>query len=96
MAGDKPGAAQIMKLTNNILFAVALIATSEAMTMATRGGIPPGFLGFLLRGAAMVSTDGVGGLTTQACPDPCAVGRRGAPTRSPDDEAGALSNGAAT
>src|SRR5262249_43502016 len=41
VAGEKPGAAQIMKLTNNILFAVALIATSEAMTMATRGGIPP-------------------------------------------------------
>jgi 2-hydroxy-3-oxopropionate reductase len=40
MAGDTPGAAQIMKLTNNILFAVALIATSEAMTMATKGGIP--------------------------------------------------------
>jgi 2-hydroxy-3-oxopropionate reductase len=40
IAGDKPGAAQIMKLTNNILCAVALIATSEAMTMATRGGIP--------------------------------------------------------
>ncbi len=39
-AGDTPGAAQIMKLTNNILFAVALIATSEAMTMATKGGIP--------------------------------------------------------
>ena len=28
-----------MKLTNNILFAVSLIATSEAMTMATKGGI---------------------------------------------------------
>jgi 2-hydroxy-3-oxopropionate reductase len=41
IAGDKPGAAQIMKLTNNILFAVSLIATSEAMTMATTGGIPP-------------------------------------------------------
>ena len=41
VAGDKPGAAQIMKLTNNILFAVALVATSEAMTMATKGGIPP-------------------------------------------------------
>jgi 3-hydroxyisobutyrate dehydrogenase-like beta-hydroxyacid dehydrogenase len=41
VAGEKPGAAQIMKLTNNILFAVALVATSEAMTMATRGGIPP-------------------------------------------------------
>ena len=41
VAGDKPGAAQIMKLTNNILFAVALVATSEALTMATKGGIPP-------------------------------------------------------
>ena len=41
VAGEKPGAAQIMKLTNNILFAVALVATSEAMTMATKGGIPP-------------------------------------------------------
>jgi len=38
-SGDKPGAAQIMKLTNNVLCAVALVATSEAMTMATRGGI---------------------------------------------------------
>lgn len=39
-AGDRPGAAQIMKLTNNILFAVGLIATSEAMTMSAKGGIP--------------------------------------------------------
>jgi 2-hydroxy-3-oxopropionate reductase len=38
-AGSRPGAAQIMKLTNNILCAVALVATSEAMTMATKGGI---------------------------------------------------------
>ena len=38
-AGDKPGAAQTMKLANNILFAVSLIATSEAMTMANKGGI---------------------------------------------------------
>ena len=41
VAGDKPGAAQIMKLTNNIRFAVALVATSEAMTMSTKGGISP-------------------------------------------------------
>ncbi len=39
VAGDEPGAAQIMKLTNNILFAVSLVATAEAMTMAERGGI---------------------------------------------------------
>jgi len=41
VAGDRPGAAQLMKLTNNILFAVSLVATSEAMAMAGRGGIPP-------------------------------------------------------
>ena len=39
VAGDKPGAGQLMKLTNNILFAVSLAATSEAMTMARKGGI---------------------------------------------------------
>src|SRR5262249_23789222 len=39
VAGVKPGAAQIMKLTKHILFTVALIATSEAMTMATKSGI---------------------------------------------------------
>jgi 3-hydroxyisobutyrate dehydrogenase-like beta-hydroxyacid dehydrogenase len=40
VAGDRPGAAQIMKLTNNILAAVGLVATSEAMTMAGKAGIP--------------------------------------------------------
>jgi 3-hydroxyisobutyrate dehydrogenase-like beta-hydroxyacid dehydrogenase len=41
VAGEAPGAAQIMKLTNNILCAVSMVATSEAMTMATKGGINP-------------------------------------------------------
>lgn len=41
VAGDTPGAAQTLKLTNNILFAVGLVATSEAMTMAEKGGIAP-------------------------------------------------------
>jgi len=41
VAGEKPGAAQVMKLTNNIVFVAALIATSEAMTMATKAGIAP-------------------------------------------------------
>ena len=41
VAGETPGAAQTMKLTNNILFAVCLVATSEAMTMAEKGGIAP-------------------------------------------------------
>ena len=40
VAGDRPGSAQIMKLTNNMLCAVALVATSEAMTMSGKAGIP--------------------------------------------------------
>jgi len=40
IAGDKVGAAQVMKLTNNIVFAVSLIGTAEALTMATNAGIP--------------------------------------------------------
>jgi 3-hydroxyisobutyrate dehydrogenase-like beta-hydroxyacid dehydrogenase len=40
VAGEKPGAAQTMKLTNNMLYAVAIVATSEAMTMADKAGIP--------------------------------------------------------
>ncbi|MDE2005373.1 MAG: NAD(P)-dependent oxidoreductase [Rhodospirillales bacterium] len=40
IAGEAPGAAQIMKLTNNMLCAVAFVATSEAMTMSGRAGIP--------------------------------------------------------
>lgn len=39
VAGDAPGAAQVMKLTNNILFAVGLVATSEAMVMAGKAGL---------------------------------------------------------
>ena len=40
VAGDRPGSAQTMKLTNNMLCAVALVATSEAMTMSGKAGIP--------------------------------------------------------
>jgi 3-hydroxyisobutyrate dehydrogenase-like beta-hydroxyacid dehydrogenase len=40
VAGDAPGAAQVMKLTNNMLCAVALVATSEAMAMSGKAGIP--------------------------------------------------------
>ncbi|MBS0643151.1 MAG: NAD(P)-dependent oxidoreductase [Acetobacteraceae bacterium] len=40
-AGDKPGAAQVLKLTNNILSAVALAATSEAFVMGAKGGLDP-------------------------------------------------------
>jgi len=41
VAGGKPGAAQVLKLTNNILFAVSLAATSEAFVMGAKGGLDP-------------------------------------------------------
>ncbi len=41
ICGDKPGAAQVLKLTNNILFAVSLAATSEAFVMGAKGGLSP-------------------------------------------------------
>ncbi len=41
IAGDRPGAAQVLKLTNNILFAVSLAATSEAFVMGAKGGLDP-------------------------------------------------------
>jgi 2-hydroxy-3-oxopropionate reductase len=41
IAGDKPGAAQVLKLTNNILFAVSLTATCEAFVMGAKGGLDP-------------------------------------------------------
>src|SRR5439155_19542678 len=41
VAGDKPGAAQVLKLTNNILFAVSLAATSEAFVMGAKSGLDP-------------------------------------------------------
>jgi 3-hydroxyisobutyrate dehydrogenase-like beta-hydroxyacid dehydrogenase len=36
VAGDQPGAAQVLKLTNNILSAVALVATAEAFVMGSK------------------------------------------------------------
>jgi 2-hydroxy-3-oxopropionate reductase len=41
VAGDKPGVAQVLKLTNNILFAVSLMAASEAFVMGAKGGLDP-------------------------------------------------------
>ena len=41
IAGSRPGAAQVLKLTNNILFAVSLAATSEAFVMGAKGGLDP-------------------------------------------------------
>ena len=39
--GAAPGQAQAMKLANNMLSATALVATAEAMVVATKAGIPP-------------------------------------------------------
>ncbi len=41
VAGEAPGAAQVLKLTNNILSAVALAATAEAFVMGAKGGLNP-------------------------------------------------------
>lgn len=40
-AGASPGLAQVLKLTNNILSAVAFAATSEAYVMGAKGGLDP-------------------------------------------------------
>ena len=39
--GEKPGAAQTMKLVNNMLSATAMAATSEAVTMGVKSGLDP-------------------------------------------------------
>src|SRR2546423_963364 len=41
IAGHKPGAAQVLKLTNNILSAISLAATAEAFVMGAKGGLDP-------------------------------------------------------
>lgn len=41
VAGDKPGLAQVLKLTNNILSAVAMVASAEAFVMGAKGGVDP-------------------------------------------------------
>jgi len=39
--GEKPGAAQTMKLANNFLSATAMVATSEAVVMGVKSGLNP-------------------------------------------------------
>jgi 3-hydroxyisobutyrate dehydrogenase-like beta-hydroxyacid dehydrogenase len=41
IAGSQPGAAQVLKLTNNILSIVALAATAEAFVMGAKAGLDP-------------------------------------------------------
>lgn len=41
VAGPRAGTAQVLKLTNNILSAVALAATCEAYVMGAKGGVDP-------------------------------------------------------
>src|ERR1700675_3789710 len=38
--GEKPGSAQTMKLANNFLSATAMVATSEAVVMGVKSGLP--------------------------------------------------------
>ncbi len=40
-AGEKPGLAQAAKLANNMLSAAALVASSEAISMAVKAGVEP-------------------------------------------------------
>lgn len=40
-AGEAPGLAQAAKLANNMLSAAALVASSEAISMATKAGVDP-------------------------------------------------------
>ncbi|MET0899786.1 MAG: NAD(P)-dependent oxidoreductase [Mycobacterium sp.] len=42
--GDRPGSAQTMKLTNNLLAAAALAVTSEALVMGTKAGLDPALM----------------------------------------------------
>src|ERR1700686_3200030 len=39
--GEKPGAAQTIKLANNLLSATAVVATSEAVVMGVKAGLDP-------------------------------------------------------
>lgn len=39
--GEQPGAAQTMKLANNLLSATAVVATSEAVVMGVKAGLDP-------------------------------------------------------
>jgi 3-hydroxyisobutyrate dehydrogenase-like beta-hydroxyacid dehydrogenase len=42
--GDKPGAAQTMKLANNMLAANVLVATAEVVVMGVKAGLDPGVM----------------------------------------------------
>jgi len=42
--GEKPGAAQTMKLVNNILAANVLVATAEVVVMGVKAGLDPGVM----------------------------------------------------
>jgi 2-hydroxy-3-oxopropionate reductase len=70
VAGDTPGSAQVMKLTNNMLCAVALVATSEAMTMSGKAGIPDDAMLQILNNGT-----GRNFATTHFSPAPCCRAR---------------------
>ena len=41
VVGKEPGAAQVLKLANNMLTAVSIVATSEALVMGAKAGLDP-------------------------------------------------------
>lgn len=42
--GEKPGLAQVLKLANNILYAVGFLATAEALAMGVKAGLDPNLM----------------------------------------------------
>jgi len=61
--GPRPGMAQLLKLTNNILSAVAIAATAEAYVMGAKGG-----LDVEVMNAAINAGSGRNGMTLQKVP----------------------------
>lgn len=51
VAGDRPGAAQLLKLTNNILSIVSMAASAEAMVLGAKGGLDPEVMLAAINGA---------------------------------------------
>src|SRR6201996_6896836 len=54
--GEKPGSAQTMKLTNNLLSATAMVATSEAVVMGVKAGLDPAVMVDVLNSGSGMNT----------------------------------------
>lgn len=55
--GEKPGAAQTMKLANNFLSATAIVATSEAVVMGVKAGLDPAVMIDVINAGSGMSRD---------------------------------------